>query len=81
MQLIAYDENLQQPASDSTRGEAPIPVLYDSRQAYVTFAGGLRLSARPQLYVGFDKIYDFPSLNEASARQSPYDINSMRCIA
>jgi hypothetical protein len=37
VQMIAYNKDRQRPSTDSKRGEAPIPVLYDSRQAYITF--------------------------------------------
>ncbi|WP_455887138.1 hypothetical protein [Pseudomonas rustica] len=76
VQMIAHNKDRQRPSTDSKRGQPAIPVLYDSRQAYITFEDGTRLSARPEVYVGMDKIYDFPLVNEQSARPSPYDINS-----
>ncbi|MBK5005317.1 hypothetical protein [Pseudomonas sp. S32] len=76
VQMIAYNQDRARPSSGSTRGVPPVPVLYDSRQAYITFADGTRLNARPEVYVGSDDIHDFPSLTEQSARPSPYDINS-----
>ncbi|USS54124.1 hypothetical protein NG836_20235 [Pseudomonas kermanshahensis] len=76
VQLIAYNKNRQRPSSSSNRGEPPIPVLYDSRQAYITFEDGSRLQARPEVYLGIDKTYDYPIVYPTAARPSPYDINS-----
>ncbi|UVL05755.1 hypothetical protein [Pseudomonas sp. B21-047] len=76
VQLIAYNKNRQRPSSTSNRGEPPIPILYDSRQAYITVEDGSRLNARPEVYLGIDKTYDFPLVYPSSARPSPYDINS-----
>lgn len=76
VQMIAYNKDRQRPSTDSKRGEPPIPVLYDSRQAYIIFEDGSRLNARPEVYVGLNDVYDYPSVNERAARPSPYDINS-----
>jgi len=76
VQLVAYNKDRQRPSTDSRRGEPPIPVLYDSRQAYITFEDGSRLNARSEVYVGVNETYDFPFVNEKTARPSPYDINS-----
>ncbi|MDM3889959.1 hypothetical protein LU686_005105 [Pseudomonas juntendi] len=76
VQMIAYNKDRQRPSTDSKHGEPPIPVLYDSRQAYIIFEDGSRLNARPEVYVGRNDIYDYPSVNERAARPSPYDINS-----
>lgn len=76
VQLIAYNKNRQRPSTGSNHGEPPIPILYDSRQAYITFEDGSRLQARPELYLGINKTYDYPLVYPPSARPSPYDINS-----
>lgn len=75
VQLIAYNEGRQRPASGSRRGEAPVPILYDSRQAFITFEDGSRLQARPEVYLG-GPVYDYPNFSPKSARTSPYDINA-----
>ncbi|WP_336333206.1 hypothetical protein [Pseudomonas putida] len=76
VQMIDYNKDRQRPSTDSRRGQPSIPVLYDSRQAYITFEDGSRLNARPEVYLGANKIYDFPSVSKQAARPSPYDINS-----
>lgn len=75
VQLIAYNEGRQRPASGSARGAAPIPILYDSRQAFITLNDGSRLNARPELYLG-GPVYDYPTFAPQQARPSPYDINA-----
>lgn len=76
VQLIAYNKGRQRVARPQS-GAAPVPILYDSRQAYITFEDGSRLNARPDIYLSGDKaIYDFPRVNEDFARPSPYNINS-----
>lgn len=76
VQLIAYNEDRRRTTSTSSGGEAPIPMLYDSRQAYITFEDGSQLKARPEVYVGSNETYDYPWKDERDARPSPYDINS-----
>ncbi|WP_264628208.1 MULTISPECIES: hypothetical protein [unclassified Symbiopectobacterium] len=75
VQLIAYNKNRQRPSRPGKKGEPAIPVLYDSRQAYVTLEDGTRVNARPELFLGM-LTYDFPIPDMKYARQSPYDINS-----
>ncbi|HDS1735407.1 hypothetical protein [Pseudomonas sp. BP8] len=76
VQLIAYNKNRQLPSTSAKGGEPAIPIVFDSRQAYITFEDGSRLQARPAVYLGIDKSYDFPLVYPSSARPSPYDINS-----
>jgi len=76
VQLIAYNKDRQRPSTNSSGGEPPIPIVYDSRQAYITFEDGSRLKARPELYLGINETYDFPVVYAPAARPSPYDINS-----
>lgn len=76
VQLIAWNEDRKRPSRASSRGEPAIPILYDSRQAYITFENGSRLFARPEIFIGNNKVYDFPTPDMAYARPSPYDINS-----
>ena len=75
IQLIAYNKGRIRPTRSSS-GEAPIPILYDSRQAYITFEDGSQLKALPDVYLGDDQTYDYPLYYEKYARTSPYDINS-----
>ncbi|KQB54713.1 hypothetical protein AQS70_21045 [Pseudomonas endophytica] len=75
VQLITYNKGRQRPTS-SSHGEAPVPILYDSRQAYITFEDGSQLKANPNLYLGDDETYDYPLVNQPHTRPSPYNINS-----
>lgn len=75
VQLIAYNKDRQRPTRG--RGGVPaVPILYDSRQASITFEDGSRLAARPEVYVGDNEVYDYPRVDPRNARPSPYDINS-----
>jgi len=76
LQLIAYNKDRIRPSRKSTRGNPAIPIIYDSRQAYIDQGNGQRAYARPELFLGDDEIYDFPLANEKFRRPSPYDINS-----
>lgn len=75
VQLIGYNQDRTR-ANRSGRGAAPIPMLLDSRQAFITFEDGSRLKARPEVYVSDNKVYDYPRVHPKLARPSPYDINS-----
>ncbi len=72
----AYNKDRQRPSIKSSGGEPPIPIVYDGRQAYITFEDGSRLNARPALYLGINETYDFPVVYAPAARPSPYHINS-----
>ncbi|KTC22744.1 MULTISPECIES: hypothetical protein [Pseudomonas] len=74
VQVIGFNKNRQQPLKAGS-GEAPIPMLYDSRKAYLTFENGQRLAARPDLYLGALN-NDFPLSGKDYVRPSPFDINS-----
>lgn len=74
VQVIGFNKNRQQPLKPGS-GEAPIPMLYDSRKAYLTFENGQRLAARPDLYLGALN-NDFPLSGKDYVRPSPFDINS-----
>ena len=67
VQLVAYNEG--------GRGAAALPIVYDSREAYITFEDGSQLKARPEVYLGGGD-YDAPVFHPNYARPSPYAINS-----
>ena len=75
VQLIAYNKGRQRPARSGS-GEPAVPILYDSRQAYITLDDGSQVKALPEVYLGDDETYDYPMFYERTARPSPYDINS-----
>lgn len=72
VQLIAFEKG-KGGFFESYRPE--IPIIYDSRQAYITFEDGSRLSARPEIHLG-SLTYDYPLQGSQYTRQSPYNINS-----
>ncbi|NER62540.1 hypothetical protein G3435_26585 [Pseudomonas sp. MAFF212428] len=75
VQLIGFNKDRQQPLKPGRSGEPPVPMLYDSRSAYLTFENGTRLAARPDIYLGALN-NDFPLSGPAYVRPSPFDINS-----
>lgn len=72
VQLIAFEKGSQGLFSSET---LDTPIIYDSRQAYITFEDGSRLGARPEIHLG-SLTYDYPLEDEKYSRQSPYNINS-----
>ncbi|WP_028694708.1 hypothetical protein [Pseudomonas cremoricolorata] len=75
VQLIAYNQDRQRVKRGSG-GVPAVPILYDSREAFITFADGTRLQARPEVYLGDGDVYDYTRITPRNARPSPYDINS-----
>lgn len=77
VQLIAYNKGRERPSRTGSRGQPAVPVMLDSRQAYIDLGDGKRLNARPEVFLGTRSFpYDFPGDNMEYARPSPYDINS-----
>jgi len=77
VQLIAYNKGRQRPSRPGSKGLAPVPIMLDTRQAYIDLGDGKRQPARPEVFLGTTSFpYDFPENNTAYARPSPYDINS-----
>ncbi|WP_235509455.1 hypothetical protein [Cronobacter condimenti] len=77
VQLIAYNKGRQRPSRTGSKGTPPVPVMLDTRKAYIDLGDGKRLQARPEIFLGTTTFpYDFPEDNMAYARPSPYDINS-----
>lgn len=74
VQMIAFEQS-HQGLFNSERYSPTVPIIYDSRQAYITFEDGSRLNARPELHLGA-QTYDYPLQGAQHARESPYDINS-----
>jgi len=72
VQLIAYEKSSHGLFNTETLNT---PIIYDSRQAYVTFEDGSRLGARPELHLG-SLTYDYPLEDARYSRESPYNINS-----
>lgn len=77
VQLIAYNKGRQRPSRPGSKGQPAVPIIIDTRQAYIDLGDGHRQNARPEVYLGTTSFpYDFPEENEKYARPSPYDINS-----
>ncbi|MGL4719513.1 MAG: hypothetical protein ACRCXO_10480 [Kluyvera intermedia] len=77
MQLIAYNKGRQRPSRPGSKGQPAVPIIIDTRQAYIDLGDGHRQNARPEVYLGTTSFpYDFPEDNAKYARPSPYDINS-----
>ncbi len=77
VQLIAYNKGRQRPSRSESKGVPPVPIMLDTRQAYIDLGDGKRLAARPDVFLGTTSYpYDFPEDNMKYARPSPYDINS-----
>lgn len=77
VQLIAYNKGRQRPSKPGRKGKPAIPILFDSRQAWLDTGDGSRQYARPEIFLGTDTFpYDFPGNTMKYARPSPYDINS-----
>ena len=77
VQLIAYNKGRLRPSRARQKGQPAIPILYDSRQAYIDMGDGSRQYARPEIFLGTEAFpYDFPGNTMKYARPSPYDINS-----
>lgn len=77
VQLIAYNKGRQRPSRPGTTGLPAVPILIDTRNAYIDMGDGKRLNARPEIYLGTTSFpYDFPEDKQGYARPSPYDINS-----
>lgn len=77
VQLVAYNKGRQRPSRPGSKGQPPVPVMLDTRKAYIDLGDGRRISARPEVFLGTTSFpYDFPEDNVKYARPSPYDINS-----
>jgi len=77
VQLIAYNKGRQRLSHPGSKGLPPLPVILDTRQAYIDLGDGKHRSARPEVFLGTRSFpYDFPEDNMEFARPSPYDINS-----
>ncbi|MGZ0719442.1 hypothetical protein ACXNAM_01610 [Kluyvera cryocrescens] len=77
VQLIAYNKGRQRPSRPGSRGKPAVPIIIDTRKAYIDLGDGHRQNARPEVYLGTTAFpYDFPEENAKYARPSPYDINS-----
>lgn len=77
VQLIAYNKGRQRPSRPGTTGLPAVPILIDTRNAYIDLGDGKRINARPEIYLGTTSFpYDFPEDQQGYARPSPYDINS-----
>ncbi|WP_234012858.1 hypothetical protein [Cronobacter dublinensis] len=77
VQLVAYNKGRQRPSRPGSKGQPPVPVMLDTRKAYLDLGNGKRISARPEVFLGTTSFpYDFPEDNVKYARPSPYDINS-----
>lgn len=72
VQMIAYEKSAHGIFSSK---KSDIPILYDSRQAYITFEDGTRLNANPEIHLGSLR-QDFPIDGTEYIRPSPYNINS-----
>lgn len=77
VQLIAYNKGRQRPSRPGSKGQPAVPIIIDTRNAYIDLGDGNRQSARPEIYLGTTSFpYDFPADTKKYARPSPYDINS-----
>jgi hypothetical protein len=74
VQLIAYEKSARR-FFNSGRYKPTLPIVFDSRKAYVTFEDGTRLVARSEIHLGA-LTYDYPVEGAQYSRESPYDINS-----
>lgn len=74
VQLIAYEKSARRLFS-SGRYTPTLPIVFDSRNAYVTFEDGTKLVARPEIHLGA-LTYDYPLEGALYSRASPYNINS-----
>lgn len=77
VQLIAYNKGRQRPSRPGSQGQPAVPIIIDTRKAYIDQGDEKKLYARPEIYLGTTSFpYDFPEDDKKYARPSPYDINS-----
>jgi hypothetical protein len=72
VQIVAYEKNRSGLFRTT---ESTTPIIYDAREAYITFDNGAQLKARPEIHLG-SLTYDYPLQGAEYVRPSPYDINS-----
>lgn len=77
VQLIAYNKGRQRSSRPGSKGLPAVPIMLDTRKAYIDLGDGKRLSARPEIFLGTSSFpYDSPANDMEHARPSPYNINS-----